>query len=445
MFTNIVEKQACSSDDRFLLTKTVNYLESFRSILSNHIDRRLVRTFYDLFMCILLHRERHMGLLLSELGGYIMGHDRAPAGTKRISNLLRCSKWGASLVDQWLFERSQKRIGQLLSDGIRPLLLWDESVVEKAESWFSEGLCPVFSSKSRRLSRIRKGFYKPPPGRVHVPGYKWNATMLSGLGQIPSVCHMAWWTDRGKFKEWGGNIVYRMLAKIHEQIGKAALHVFDRGYANSTMLGWLFKFDQEFLIRWKSNHLLINQLGQKKQVHLLARSYISSRPRVVLDKQRKTRKLVSLGWGKVFHPEYKERLLSILIVRDNTFRASPMYLLTSLPIESPEQAWEICFSYFHRWNVEQAFRFSKAELGIEAPRMWFWENRLKMMAIVTLVFDFLLQMVRNWRGWVFLYIQKWCRRTGNKLKKVKNPIYRLRMAISRCLQKEWYLHQFAYT
>ena len=73
----------------FILSKTSQYLEPFLEKLDSQIDKRLVRTFCDVFTTILSFRERHMGLLLSELGGYLTGFDKAPAGTKRISNLLR--------------------------------------------------------------------------------------------------------------------------------------------------------------------------------------------------------------------------------------------------------------------------------------------------------------------------------------------------------------------
>ena len=37
--------------------------------LSRHLDRRLVQTFFDLLVVILIQRHRNQGLLLSELGG----------------------------------------------------------------------------------------------------------------------------------------------------------------------------------------------------------------------------------------------------------------------------------------------------------------------------------------------------------------------------------------
>ena len=151
------------------------------------------------------------------------------------------------------------------------------------------------------------------------------------------------------------------------------------------MIEWLLHFGQDFLIRWKMNHLLVNTKGKKKKMHLLARSY-----------------------------------------------NAPMYLLTSLPFQSPAQAWEICFSYMHRWNIEQAFRFGKSELAMESPRLWFWENRLKLLAIVTLVFDFLLRMIQNWAAWVSHFLRNWGHRTGNRYRNASIPIYRLRIAIANC-------------
>lgn len=441
MFTNILKTRASETGQSFLLKKVADYLSPLCILLDGQLDRRLVDTFSNLFLSILMHRNRSMGLLLSELGGFILGDDRAPAGTKRISNLLRSSKWGHELIDKYFFSRGKDRIAEMYSSGIRPLLLWDDSIVEKPESWVLEGLCSVPSSKAGRLTKLKRGFYRLT-SRICVPGYHWSAVMLSSLNGVPSVMHMAWWTTKGKFKDWGSNVIFRMLRRIDSEIGRVALHVFDRGYANATMIEWLCEFKQDFLIRWKSNILLADGLGAEKPTHLLARSFVSSKAKWVVDKQRKSLKKVCVAWGQVFHPEFPKETLCLVVVRDMTFKGTPMYLLTNTPVETSMDAWKLCFAYFHRWNIEQAFRFSKSELGIEAPRLWFWENRLKMMAIVALVFDFLMQMLRNWNGWVRLFIQQWAKRTGEKCKNAKVPLYRLRAAISKYLYAEW--HKYLY-
>jgi hypothetical protein len=268
-------------------------------------------------------------------------------------------------------------------------LLWDDSRIEKPESWFIQGLCSVWSSKGKRLTKVKKGFYRPPVSRICVPGFEWTAIVLSALNEVPSLCHMSWWTTRGKFKELGSNIIYRMLKRLHTHIGRAAVHVLDRGYANTTMLEWLFHFDQDFIIRWKKNHLLTHAHKGQKKTHLLARSFKAQYGRIVKDKERKKTKHINIASAPVQHPDYPDQTLSLLIVRDKNNFNGPMYLLTSLSIDSQDLAWEVCFSYFHRWNIEQTFRFGKSELAMESPRLWFWENRLKLLAIVALVYDFL--------------------------------------------------------
>jgi len=64
----------------------------------------------------------------------------------------------------------------------------------------------------------------------------------------------------------------------------------------------------------------------------------------------------------------------------------------------------------HRWEAEQGFRFLKSEMALESPRLWFWDNRMKLMAIVTLAYDFLLRLLNNWKGWIQVFFKQWCHR-----------------------------------
>ena len=74
--TNPINQKAGS----FLLHQIDRYTRQIRVDLDASIDKRLVDTFFNLFVIILMFRERRMGLLLSELGGYLCGHAKAPAG-----------------------------------------------------------------------------------------------------------------------------------------------------------------------------------------------------------------------------------------------------------------------------------------------------------------------------------------------------------------------------
>ena len=441
MFKNILQNKVSSALEQkaghFLLHQSASYLDRVIKELDRQIDSRLVSTFYNLFVTILMFRNRSMGLLLSELGGYICGFDRAPAGTKRISNLLRSKKWQASLIHDFLFNRTTNRVKELKDQGKRPLLLWDDSRVEKHESWVCEGLCSVLSSKAKRLTRIRRGFFSPPKERICVPGFQWTGVFLSHLGGIPSVCQMSWWTTRGRFKADPDNIIWRLLKKIKQQLGSCVLHVFDRGYANEKMLRYLFHFEQHFIIRWKKNHLLNHTEKGLKKTHLLARSFKAKASKLVRDKVRKKYKRVTISWAPVTHVEYPDNQLFLVIVRDKKNFNSPMYIITSMPIQNAKDAWEVMFLYIHRWEAEQGFRFLKSEMALESPRLWFWDNRMKLMAIVTLAYDFLLRTLNNWKAWINGFFRKWCHRTGKRYRDARIPLYRLRMAIANCLFVLW--------
>ena len=425
----------------FLEAKAQHFLQPLHQQLLSQIDKRLVATFSTLFTSILLLRNSRMGLLLSELGSYITGYAHAPAGTKRISNLLRCKKWDAGLIDDFFFKRTQQRITHLLGADKRPLLLWDDSRLEKPESWFVEGLCSVESSKGKRLTKIKKGFFKPPSARICVPGFHWTGVLLSALGEVPSVCQMSWWTSRGKYKEVGTNIMFRMLRMLQASLPESVLHVLDRGYASSWTIEWMGHFKQDFLLRWKKNHLLVHSQKGTKQTHLLARSCKAQAHKLLRDNERKVTKHVSVGWLAVHHPDFRQMPLWLIVVRDRKHRQPPMYLLTSLDIHTVAHAWEMVHSYMHRWQIEQAFRVGKAELGMESPRLWFWENRLKLLGIVALVYDFLLSLLRNWSGWIPAFLKRWAPRTGNRHRSVSVPIYRLRLAIANALMVAFVLTQ----
>src|SRR5512143_305585 len=62
------------------------------------LDRRLVQTLFGLVLAVVLHRHSTHGLLLSELGGYLLSPAHAPAGTKRLSRLLHSTSWSSTAL-----------------------------------------------------------------------------------------------------------------------------------------------------------------------------------------------------------------------------------------------------------------------------------------------------------------------------------------------------------
>ena len=74
--------------------------------LDAQVDRRLIATFSQTVRVIVQHRHRNHGLLLSELGAYLLSPVQAPAGTKRLSNLLRSTWRSAQDVAKHLWQKA---------------------------------------------------------------------------------------------------------------------------------------------------------------------------------------------------------------------------------------------------------------------------------------------------------------------------------------------------
>lgn len=65
----------------------LSFLAPLLRTLDQQLDRRLVSTFLATLIAIVQWRNRNHGLLLSELGAYLLSPEQAPAGTKRLSNM----------------------------------------------------------------------------------------------------------------------------------------------------------------------------------------------------------------------------------------------------------------------------------------------------------------------------------------------------------------------
>lgn len=124
-----------------------------------------MRTFLATIQVISTFRDRADGLLLSELGGCLETPDKAPAGTKRLSNLLHSCKWAAWLIANFLWQRASQQL---------------------------EGLCAVRSSKAKRLTHDKPGYYAPPQKPIFVPGLPWRgqaaARLCDAVGTAGGAC-----------------------------------------------------------------------------------------------------------------------------------------------------------------------------------------------------------------------------------------------------------------
>ena len=425
--------------------------------LDSAIDRRLVRTFFCTLEAITRLRSRAHGLLLSELGAYLMAPDHAPAGTKRLSNLLHSQKWTAKIIDHFLWEQAKIHWRQMSEDApssesheeialdqeqadeeklthqCQRLMLWDESVIEKPESRKVEGLCPVLSSKGKRLTRIKPGYFSPPAKPIHVPGLNWITLLLTGLTGAPIVAAMRWWSTRGALAQDKRALQIALLQKCRETFGKGILHVFDRGYAGMPWIAQLLAHKADFLMRWPARYKLIahgDPLWQPRSASDLVRGKRSVDHRMVWDAHKHCYSKRGILFLPIWTSDTKERLWLVVCRRPGG--EAPWYLLTNVEVTSKEEAWRLVFAYVRRWQIEMCWRYNKSELGMESPRLWHWEQREKLMMIATLVYAFLLSLLEPvltaMCSWI---LRHFCHRTGKRSCLTAAPLYRLRSAIAR--------------
>jgi Transposase DDE domain len=413
--------------------KLYTFVEPLLEELNKLLDIRLVRTFYQLLECMLVFQHVKHGLLLSRLGGFLLGPSKAPAGTKRISNLLRNVSWTYHMIVDFLQAQAIKHLQQFeaLEDEL-PLLLWDDSIVEKPESIELEGLTAVRSSKFHRLVRIKKGFYDPPTRKpAFVPGFQWCGLMLMGLAVRPCVFAFEFWSQRGKNAVDRERVHLQMLFKAAHTFGDAVVHVFDRGFASLKWVKTLADKGLRFIIRWKGNYKLMGVDGSIRKTYLWSVGRKPRSVRRIWDAVTGNFRQVSVLWHPVRHPEYPEQPLYLIICRPGKKGRKPWYLLTTEEVETPQQAWKIVFAYARRWQIEMAFRFNKAELAIESPRLWFEENRKKLLLMVTLLYAYLLSMLDLMEsGFITVLLRYGDHRTGKRCKSVLTPLYRIRTALA---------------
>jgi hypothetical protein len=236
------------------------------------LDRRLVRTFAQTVLAIIVHRSRSTGLWLSELGGVLLSPDHAPAGTKRLSNLFLSPKWSSLLIDIFLWKRAEAEVSRLQEAGGPLLALWDSCVLEKPERLKAEGLCAVISSKAKRLMRIKPGFFNPPQGRpICVPGFHWMGLMLAGMSGVPLLASLQWWTTRGPCATTGREVARTMWWYAQHTWGRLLLHIFDQGFAGWPWLVVLVQSQVRFLLRRIADYHLCDLQGNKKSPGRLTR------------------------------------------------------------------------------------------------------------------------------------------------------------------------------
>ena len=332
-------------------------------------------------------------------------------------------------METFLWHRADQALSQLEKLGETALAIWDESALEKPESIALEGLCPVRPSKAARLKRVKPGYYNPPGGPpVFVPGLQWLTVMVAGMQGPPSLAAMRWWTSRGKLASHRREETASLLSQCIAGWQRRVVHVFDRGFAGAPWLRELMGHQARFIIRWPARYHLADAKGQRPTWQI-TRGKRSQDHRQIWDFNRRQYRKTGIVAVPVRDPQFDNELW-LVVSRPGKGR-TPWYLLTSETVATPDHAWRVVMAYARRWQVEMCYRACKTDLAMESPRLWFWENRLKLLLMVSLVYAFLLSLLASGLApLVQDLLRHWCHRTGERYRQAAIPLSRLRAALS---------------
>jgi len=183
-----------------------------------------------------------------------------------------------------------------------------------------------------------------------------------------------------------------------------------------------------FVIRWKHGHKFGDKEGNEKKLWEIARGKRSVARKEVWDVQKRCWRKMSVVALPVRQAKYAGQLWLVV----GRMKKEPCYVITNEPIETVEDMWKVIFAYARRWQIEMTVRYGKSELAMESPRMRKWEDREKLLLMVTLVYAYLLSLLSptfsKAREWL---LRQYCHRTGKRCREAKLPLYRLRWALSR--------------
>ncbi len=265
----------------------------------------------------------------------------------------------------------------------------------------------------------------------------WLAVLVVGrtaqLGP-PLLAAMRWWSSRGTHASFKRDEEGKLLLERLLVWGRSVVHIFDQGEALAFWLGVVLAFALRFVLRWRADYQLYDAQGNRRKAWRIAFGKRGWSERTIWDSRHARWVKASVLALPVTHPDHRDTPLWLVVCA--SLGRTPWYLLTAEPVSSDEDAWRVVFAYVRRWQIELTWRYDKSELAFQSPRLWRVEERLKLLALATLAYAFLLHLLGPRYGPLRLWLLRhFCHRTGWHLRRVTVPLYRLRSALSRLWQR----------
>jgi len=200
-------------------------------------------------------------------------------------------------------------------------------------------------------------------------------------------------------------VIIDAVQQIFELTEKRGVLVIDRGGDARTLLGdWLdheYRFvvrlrgDRDLMRYYKALGGLADTLEMQDRgvwVRVNARHLAETIPtphrawRVVKRRGKPMLRFSQIGWVKVRLPG-RDEILTMVVARAPGHDV-PFMLLTSLPVQSADDARSVLQYYARRWECEEGIRFLKSEVNLEQIRTFNWTAicRLVLLAVLVMIY-----------------------------------------------------------
>ena len=170
------------------------------------------------------------------------------------------------------------------------------------------------------------------------------------------------------------NETFKIVDQLISHIGKLGLWVIDRGYDGGEVLKYFLGKGLDFMLRMNKSRNIIYK-GKKENIYKVATS---------LNRRVKFRTHSRFGSCKVKLEIGNQEYEATLICYKDKRNKEPLIFLTNGWIKSTKELKRRIRGYFHRWGVEDCYRFEKQGFEIEKSKTRNYE-RIKTLLGLTII------------------------------------------------------------
>lgn len=180
---------------------------------------------------------------------------------------------------------------------------------------------------------------------------------------------------------------FKIVDKLLEKIGGLGLWVIDRGYDGGKVLNYFLSKGLDFMVRMnKTRHIIYN--GKSENIDKVARRV---NRRVQFSKHGR------FGSCKVKIKVERIEYEATLVCYKDKRNKEPIIFLSNGWIKSSRELKRRIRGYFHRWGVEECYRFEKQGFGIEQSKTRNY-NRIKTLLGLTIISWLILIKINEHTG-----------------------------------------------